>query len=105
MHVRKCRAKQEKKIIQARNDMFRTKYERPFNIHRRKIQCRKLVVNGISITDDDGLRKSWKDYFATLAQSQTSRSELNQDENDIAQMETMSHGFEDSIFDSLSPRD
>lgn len=57
-HVRKCREKRERITTQARDNMFRTKDERYFNIHRRT-ECRKLVVNSISITDDDGLRTYW----------------------------------------------
>ena len=100
-HVRKCRAKQERITIQARDEMFRTKDERCFNTHQRKTECRKLVVNGVSITDDDGLRTCWKNCFANLAQSKTSKSEsdMDQDENDMARMEAMSHGFEDFILD------
>ena len=56
-------------------------------------------MNGISITDDDGLRTCWKNCFAKLTLSQTSESESNQDESDMAHMETMSHGFEDFILD------
>ena len=86
-HVRKCRAKQERITIQARDDMFRTKDERHFNIYQQKTECRKLVVNGISIMDDDGLRTCWNNYFANLVQSQTSKSE--QDESDMAHMEAV----------------
>ena len=91
----------ERITIQARDEMFKTKDERCFSIHQCKTECRKLVMNGVSITDDDGLRTSWKNYFANLAQSQASESESNQDldEDDIAQMEAMLHGFEDFIPD------
>ena len=59
----------------------------------RSTVCRKLVANGISITDDDRLRICWKNHFANLTQSQVSESESNQDESDVAHME------EDFIFD------
>ena len=55
LHVRKYRAKQERITIQARDDMFRTKDEQQFNIHQRKTECRKLMVDGLPITDDDEL--------------------------------------------------
>ena len=67
--------------------MFRTKDERRFNIHQRRTECRKLMVDGLPITDDDELRRCWKNYFTKLAQSRTSPSKLNQDGNDIVHME------------------
>ena len=47
LHVRKCRAKQERITIQARDDMFRTKDERRFNIHQWRTECRKFMVDGL----------------------------------------------------------
>lgn len=70
-HVRKFRAKQERIAIQARDTNFKTKDERHFNIHQRKTECRKLVVNGIAITDDDDLRTCWKNYFANLVHAES----------------------------------
>lgn len=98
LHVRKCRAKQERIAIQARDDMFITKNEQCFNTYRWKTECRKFMVNGISITDDDGL---WTYCFADLVQSQTSKSELDQDESDMTNIEATSHGFEDFILIAL----
>ena len=62
--------------------MFRTKDEQQFNIHQRKTECRKLMVDGLPIIDDDKLRTCWKNYFTKLAQIRTSPSKLNQDGND-----------------------
>ena len=62
-YVRKCRAKAERKLIQAKDDMFKTKDERRFNIYQKKTQCGKLVVNGASITDEEELLECWKKSF------------------------------------------
>ena len=69
--VRKCRAKVERKLIQARDDMFKTKDEHWFNIYQKKTQCRKPVVNGASITDEEKLLECWKNHFSDLVQTQT----------------------------------
>ena len=70
-YVRKCRAKAERKLIQARDDMFKTKDERWFNIYQKKTQCRKPVVNGASITDEEELLECWENHFSDLVQTQT----------------------------------
>ena len=98
-HVRKCRAQQERKAIQARDYMFRTKDERRFDTCRRNTECRRLIVNVTLVTDDDELRTCWMNSFANLAQSQTAKSELNQEENNTANMEAMSYGFDDLVLD------
>ena len=98
-HVRKWRAQQERKTIQARDDMFRTKDERHFNTYRRNTECRRLIVNGTLVTDDDELSTCWMNYFANLAQSQNAKSGLNQEESNTANMEAMSYGFDDLVLD------
>jgi hypothetical protein len=40
--------------LQARDDMLRSKDERRFNLRRKRMECKKLVVDGTPITDDDG---------------------------------------------------
>ena len=84
--------------LQAKDDMFRSKEERHFNLHRKRMECKKLVVDGTPITDDDGLLTRWRTHFATLAQSHTLESESG--DVRVAQMEAMSHGFEDFLLDS-----
>ena len=76
--------------------MFRTKDEWRFNMYKRNTECRRLIVNGILVTDDDELHTCWMNYFA---QSQTSKSELDQNDSDTVNMEAMSHGFDDLILD------
>ena len=94
-YVRKGRAKAERKLIQARDDMFKTKDERRFNIHQKKTHCRKLVVNGASITDEEELLECWKNHFSDLMQTQT----LEIGDSGINKMEALSHGYEDFILD------
>ena len=36
LYIRKCRARQERKVIQTRDEMFKNEDDRCFNIHRRK---------------------------------------------------------------------
>ena len=50
--------------------MFKNKDDRRFNIHQKRSHCRKLIVNGKSVTEEDDLLKCWKDYFSNLAQTQ-----------------------------------
>ena len=79
--------------------MFRTKDEGRFNMYRRNTEYKRLIVNGILVTYDDELRTCWMNYFANLAQSQTSKSELDQNDSDTVNMEAMSHGFDDLVLD------
>ena len=98
LYVRKCRARQERKVIQTRDEMFKNKDDRRFNIHQKRSHCRKLIVDGKSVTEEDDLLKCWKDYFSNLAQTQAGNSDLS--DLDISHMEAMSHGFEDLILDT-----
>ena len=97
---RKLRAKQERMTLQARDDMLRSKDERRFNLRRKRMECKKLMVDGTPIIDDNGLLTCWRTHFATLAQSQTSESESGDVEGEVPQMEAMSHRFEDFLLDS-----
>ena len=97
-YVRKCRARQERKVIQTRDEMLKNKDDRRFNIHRRRTHCRKLLVDGKSVTEEDKLLKCWKDYFTTLAQTQACTSDHH--DLDVSHMEAMSHGFDDLIVDT-----
>ena len=97
-YVRKCRARQERKVIQTSYEMFKNKDDRHFNKHRRRTHCRKLVVDGKSVTEEDKLLKCWKDYFITLAQTQACSSDHH--DLDVSHMEAMSHGFDDLILDT-----
>ena len=77
--VKKCRAKQERITIQARDDLFKNKDERHFNLHWQRTECSKLVVNGTPwLMGDDELRTCAKNYFANLAKCHTSVSEPEQ---------------------------
>ena len=93
--VRKCRARQERKVIETRDEMFKNKHARRFNIHQKRSHCRKLIVDEKSVTEEDDLLKCWKNYFSNLAQTQAGNSDLS--DLDISHMEAMSHGFEDLI--------
>ena len=80
-NVRKLQAKQERLTLQARDDMFRTKDKQHFNLHKKRLERKKLVVDGTAITETVELRTCWKTYF-TLAQSQMSESESSSAEID-----------------------
>ena len=97
MYVRKSRARQERKVIHTRDEMFKNKDERRFNIHQKKIRCCKPLVDGRSVTEEDDCQKGWKDYFSNLAQNQAGNSDLSNRE--VSHMETMSHRFENLILD------
>ena len=98
LYVRKCRARQERKVIQTRDEMFKNKDDHRFNIHQKRSHCRKLIVDGKSVTEEDNLLKCWKDYFSNLAQTQAGNSDLS--DLDISHIEAMSHWFEDLILDT-----
>ena len=61
-----------------------------------QIQCRKLIINGASMTDEDVLLDCWKNHFSNLVQTQT--SETN-DSDIINDMDAPSHENEDFILD------
>ena len=85
--------------LQARDDMFRSKDEQRFNLHRKKMESKKLVVDGNPITDNDGLLTCWKNHFEALARSQICESESGVVESEVTKMEALSHGFQDSLLD------
>ena len=94
-YVRSSRAKMERKVIQARDNMFRERDERRFDIYQKKTQCRKLVVDGNPIIDEAELLSCWKNHFSNLAHSQTREAKTECDDYMVA----MSHGYEDFILD------
>ena len=97
-HVKKCRAKVERKVIQARDVMFKTKDEHQFsNIHRKRVQCKKLIVNGKPITDEKNLLECWEKHFTELSKSHISET-LSQGHG-VKNMEALSYGYEDLILD------
>ena len=98
-HVVKARAKLERKVLQARDEMFRKRDDHRFSINRRRSECRKLMVDGVLVSDDDELRNCWKDHFSELSQSKIPVNVANKNESDLADMEALSHGFEDLILD------
>ena len=75
--------------------MFKNKNERHFNIYHKTTQCRKLVVNGASITNKDEFLECWKTHFSGLVQTQTSET----GGSNIINMEALSHGYEDFVLD------
>ena len=67
------------------------------HLPKEKTQCRKLVVNGASITDEEELYmlECWKNHFSDLVQTQTSET----GDSGINKMEALSRGYEDFILD------
>ena len=56
-NVRKCRAREERKVMKTRGEMFKNKDDCRFNIHQRKIH----LVDGKFVSEEDDLLKCWKD--------------------------------------------
>ena len=66
--------------------MFRTKDKRHFNLQRKRLQCKKLVVDESAITENVELLTCWKNYFTNLVQSQMSESESSSAKIDVTQL-------------------
>ena len=78
--------------------MFKTKDEHRFsNIHRKRVQCKKLIVNGKPITDGKNLLECWEKHFTELSKSHISET-LSQGHG-VNNMEALSYGYEDLILD------
>jgi len=76
--------------------MFKNKDDRRFHLHRKRTECRKLIVDRKQITKDCDLLDCWKKYFGNLSQSHTG---LQQSDSCIQHMEALSFGFCDQILD------
>ena len=70
-YLNKCKAREERKQIQQRDNMFQQNHPKRFhNQHHRKAACNKLFSQDSLITDTDSLLKCWAEHFSSLGQSQ-----------------------------------
>ena len=76
-HLNKCKANQEHKQIQRRDELFRQNHPYRFrNQCHQKAACTNLFSQGCLITDTKGLLKCWADHFSSLGQSKCSSNEF-----------------------------
>ncbi len=67
--LQQCKAKDDRKRIQQRDRMIQKAHPDRFHIPRKKIDCRKLRINGTTYTDTKDLLECWHDHFQALGQS------------------------------------
>ena len=68
-----CRAREERKCIQRRDEMFESNHSRHFQSnYKKKVSCTKLLSDGKVISDPDELVAVWESYFKSLATSKCS---------------------------------
>ena len=72
-HLNTCRAREELKRIQRRDEMFESNHSRHFQSnYKKKVSCKKLLSDGKVISDPDELVAVWESYFKSLATSKCS---------------------------------
>ena len=68
-----CRAREERKSIQRRDEMFESNHSRHFQSnYKKKVSYTKLLSDGKVISDPHELVAVWQSYFKTLATSKCS---------------------------------
>ena len=101
-HLNKCKAKQEHKHIQRRDEMFWHNHPNRFkNQYHQKAACIKLFSQGCLITNTNELLKCWVDHFSSLGQSECSSNEfLRKSQHLVGELASESLGSCDNILDS-----
>ena len=94
-YVNTQRASEERTKLQNGDQIFKDRDPALFNIPKRKIQCRKLNVNGRSISDETDCLNCWRDHFSKLAQ----HNEHRLADVDVDGVYARSFRFEDQVFD------
>ena len=73
LNTMSCRAREERKRIQRRDEMFESNHSRHFQSnYKKKVSCTKLLSDGKVISDPDELVAVWESYFKSLATSKCS---------------------------------
>ena len=101
-HLNKCKAKQERKHIQHRDEMFRHNHPNRFKKqYHQKAACTKLFSQGCLITNTNNLLKCWVDHFSSLGQSECFSNEfLRKSQHLEGELASESLGSCDNILDS-----
>ena len=101
-YLNKCKARQERRQIQRRDELFQQNHPSRFrHQHRQKAACTKLFSQGSLITDTKDRLKCWADHFSPLGQSQCSSNEfLRKSHQSISELASESIHSCDNILDS-----
>ena len=71
-HLNKCRARQLRKVIQQRDELITPNHPNCFSsFHRAKIECSRLHLDDVIITDTKDLLDCWADHFHCIGKSQS----------------------------------
>ena len=97
-YVKQCRAREERKKIQKQDQLFKSRDPARFHIPRQKATCRKLVVDGNTVTCEVDLLDCWKAHFSELAKS---KLDANSAENRVeSDLHARSFGHNDQVLDT-----
>ena len=73
IHLNACRAREERKRIQQREQMFERHHPYRFqSSHKQKVSCTKLLCEDKLVSDPDELASVWELYCKDLSTSQCS---------------------------------